>query len=230
MSQKLRAVPITLAELVQELEDAALAVYLAFRLEDAEGPRLDWLGAKVGQAREGLSDTDYRRTIQARIAVHRSNGTRERIIQIANAFTDIREIQSGGGVAFIGVGHVALALVTTLFKFLRDALEVTVRLQVKYLVQPDTLTFAMAYGTTTTFASSSNSLTVASTEGLPDFGTVMIGMGTAAQQVATYTSKTATQLNGFTTVLNAQPVGTIVTLNDTAKGYTNGYYAGLLEG
>lgn len=47
------------------------------------GAQLDQIGAKVGQIRNGLSNTDYRRYIRARIATNNSDGLRENLINIA---------------------------------------------------------------------------------------------------------------------------------------------------
>ncbi len=64
--------------------EAAFQDMLAFRsIEHGFGDMLDVIGRYVGQLRGGLSDTDYRRYLRARIATNRSTGKREDLIKVA---------------------------------------------------------------------------------------------------------------------------------------------------
>lgn len=59
---------------VQKVEDQTAAVEAAFRVDDATGFRLDWIGRKVGQPRIGSTDDIFRTFIKGRIASNRSRG------------------------------------------------------------------------------------------------------------------------------------------------------------
>lgn len=69
---------------VQDLESALQQVLRQRTLENAIGAQLDAIGAIVGQPRDGLDDNTYRRYCRATVAAHRSNGTVEDIIRVAN--------------------------------------------------------------------------------------------------------------------------------------------------
>lgn len=232
MSIKYRALVITFLELVQELDDAAIDCYVKFRLPNAEGEILQWLGDRVGQRQEGRSDADFKTAITARILVNRSNGTREQILKIASLFATVVDIQAGGGVVFLDLGYVPQAKAQEVFNFVRDALETTVRLQVKYCPSPVDDTFTVANGTCTTAIPGgfSSTLQVASTANFPSAGEVVIAVGTASEQTLSYTSKTLTVLSGFSGSLNAHEVGSTVSLVTTGLGYGSGHYATTIEG
>jgi hypothetical protein len=66
----------------QRLEDAAQQVLAGYQLDSAIGAQLDVIGLLVGQERAGLSDSNYRRYIRARISANRSSGTVEEILQV----------------------------------------------------------------------------------------------------------------------------------------------------
>jgi hypothetical protein len=66
----------------QSVEEALQQLLLLRNIDDGEGSQLDVLGRIVGQARNGLSDADYRNYLRARIATNRSRGVVEDIIRI----------------------------------------------------------------------------------------------------------------------------------------------------
>lgn len=68
---------------LQLIEDQLTQVHEAFRPLSASGFRLDWVGAKVGQARTGSTDDVYRLYILARIRANRSEGKAPDIESIA---------------------------------------------------------------------------------------------------------------------------------------------------
>lgn len=68
------------ANRAQDLETALQAFPAARSLATGAGAQLDALGAIVGQARQGMSDADYRRYLQARVKVNRSSGTPEELL------------------------------------------------------------------------------------------------------------------------------------------------------
>jgi len=51
-------------------------------IADAEGAQLDAIGTIVGRARHGLSDGDYRISLNAKILINKAEGTREELIEI----------------------------------------------------------------------------------------------------------------------------------------------------
>lgn len=73
----------TLTAETQELEDAALALFVAFDPATAEGTQLDGIGAIVGEARQGRTDDLYRIRIRARILINASSGLIDQILEIA---------------------------------------------------------------------------------------------------------------------------------------------------
>lgn len=66
------------------LEAALWQLLVERSVTAAIGIQLDQLGVLVGQERGGLSDSDYRRYISARIAANRSRGNFEDLIRVAN--------------------------------------------------------------------------------------------------------------------------------------------------
>lgn len=71
---------------LQELEDAGFAVLEPLSdptLVAVTGDLLDKVGARVGEKRQGRSDTDYQAAIRIRIRVNRSRGKATDIIDVA---------------------------------------------------------------------------------------------------------------------------------------------------
>lgn len=66
-----------------DLESVLLALLTQRSVATAVGSQLDVLGRIVDEDRNGLSDDDYRRFIQAKILVNRSSGTFPELIRIA---------------------------------------------------------------------------------------------------------------------------------------------------
>jgi hypothetical protein len=77
----------SLATGVQDIENTTFDLGLALQLASASGEWLDRFGAIVGELRGGLADAAYRRFIQARIQINRSQGEHERLIRIAQLMT-----------------------------------------------------------------------------------------------------------------------------------------------
>ncbi len=71
-----------LAAQSQPIEDALWDLSQAMLLDTAEDIWLDYLGAIVGEAREGYSDEDYRSFIFARILANRSSGSIDELEEI----------------------------------------------------------------------------------------------------------------------------------------------------
>lgn len=75
------------AQRVQELESAAAPLLTQRSIDTAVGDALDIIGAIVGQARGGQTDTDYRNAIRFRIFLNTSNGEPEAVISAVRFFT-----------------------------------------------------------------------------------------------------------------------------------------------
>jgi hypothetical protein len=58
---------------VQELEDVVVSCFIDRTIDTAQGAQLNQYGAVVGQIRDGLTDSEYRKVIRTRIMANRSN-------------------------------------------------------------------------------------------------------------------------------------------------------------
>ena len=83
----------SLATGVQDIENTTFDLGLALQRASASGEWLDRFGAIVGELRGGLADAAYRRFIQARIQINRSQGEHERLLRIAQLMTGASFIQ-----------------------------------------------------------------------------------------------------------------------------------------
>ncbi len=80
---KIEALLRTVGTQLNEIEVAFQQLLTERAVDTAIGDQLDALGFIVGQPRDGLGDSDYRRYIRARIMTNRSRGTVEDVIRIA---------------------------------------------------------------------------------------------------------------------------------------------------
>lgn len=71
---------------IQELENAIYAVFWQRLIANASGVQLDGLGQIVGQARNGLADTDYRTLLFVRIRLNYSSGLMQDITDVCALF------------------------------------------------------------------------------------------------------------------------------------------------
>ena len=71
---------------IQQIEDAAWDVLLLRAIDNPNtaGAQLDVIGRIVGQARQGMSDVDYRVFLSARVRVNKSSGKAEELIEITS--------------------------------------------------------------------------------------------------------------------------------------------------
>lgn len=83
-----------IAGVVQKVEDAFWDLSQAMLLDTATGVWLEYLGAIVGESREGDSDADYRRFIKARILANRSSGTIDEVLTIVALILNVSPISS----------------------------------------------------------------------------------------------------------------------------------------
>jgi hypothetical protein len=74
-------------ENIQPLEDASFQLLDERGIHSAIGEQLDILGLLVGELRRGREDEEYRQAILNRIALNKSDGTPEVILEILSAIT-----------------------------------------------------------------------------------------------------------------------------------------------
>lgn len=214
----------TLAEPAQAIEDAAHDLYLGFFLPAATGYRLDLIGKRVGQLREGMSDADFRVAIRARVATNRSTGTYQDVIRrvLLLIVPRYERVESGGGVAFIDVGNIPLERAQFVFKFLVKAIEATVRLHIYYLTTDEAHSFTFAdaaYLVHDETDGGPKAVEVLDAGGLPESGSLIVDLGTASEETITYTSRDDNYLYGVT-FANEHQSGTSLQIdNDPAKGF-----------
>lgn len=228
----------TLAEPAQAIEDATLDLYMGFFLPGAVGFRLDLIGRRVGQLREGMSDEDYRTAILAKIAVNRSTGTYADVIRrvLLKFVPRYDRLESGGGVLFLDIGQITLERAQFVFKFMVKAIEATVRLQIYYMLTDAEHSFTFAEGVFFVGAETAGgpkAIAVVGASALPDSGSLIVGLGTPDEETITYTSRDENFIYGVT-LTNAQPAGVVAQIdNDEAKGFgdeADPLFGGLLAG
>ncbi len=82
---------------IQDRENVINQLYTAFDLSEAVGVRLDFLGALVGELRDGRGDEDFRAAVGAKVLVNLSNGRLEDMLAVAQALlpdvVDIKVIE-----------------------------------------------------------------------------------------------------------------------------------------
>lgn len=151
-------------EELQELETVTYSLYAERLLDTAVGAQLDQLGAVVGQERIG-DDDYYRQLIRARIAINRSNGQVEELLNIFVLVwgdTYVFQIEEPGP-ASMNITMVGPAQATPvndpelLFLLATDAKAGGVALQVLYSLVADSATF--------TLSSQSDTLETSATQG-----------------------------------------------------------------
>lgn len=81
----MRTIATAIGVQAQDLEDALFGIYTAQSVTSATGISLDYIGALLSESRNGLSDTEYRAVINAKILASVGSGVREEIIAIADA-------------------------------------------------------------------------------------------------------------------------------------------------
>lgn len=76
-----------------ELEQVIYDMFTKLWIDYAEGYQLDVLGIHVGADRNGLSDTDYRLLIEAKVQINISSGQPERLISALRFLYDTNDIE-----------------------------------------------------------------------------------------------------------------------------------------
>lgn len=127
---------------VQPLVDCLNQLYAQRSISTAVGANLDVIGRIVGQPRNGLDDDTYRRYCRANIFAHRSRGTAEDLLRVADliVFEDAAtyDIQPGG-VATVVVTIEGFAvtddLARVVFTFLQRSASIGIRVLLQYVNQ-----------------------------------------------------------------------------------------------
>ena len=76
-----------------ELEQVFYDMFTKLWIDYAEGEQLDVLGIHVGADRNGLSDSDYRLLIEAKVQINISSGQPERVISAVRFLYDTNDIE-----------------------------------------------------------------------------------------------------------------------------------------
>jgi len=139
---------------VQEIENALWDVLIARGIDQATDAQLDILGAIVNQPRRGLTDDDYRTFIRARIAVNRSNGRPDDLIEILQLITiDLPESiivyqdRPEAGIFIQIASDIGTLVPAHIIELLNDARPAGVELQFSYLLGLSSEAFSFASST-----------------------------------------------------------------------------------
>jgi len=211
LSQQFRTKPkilATLAALVaplQPIADAIADLIAQQAIDVATDTQLDVLGSKIGQPRDGLLDTVYRKYLRARVATNRSDGTAEDLITIANLVIGI----GSGAIVNPQTQQVATCDVqitggyvpdddttTALLAFLKEGVAAGVRLLLEVLTAVESDSFTCATNDTTLSSAATagdTTLTVVSTDGFPPKGSLDIDTNLAVAETVTYDGVLATK-------------------------------------
>lgn len=243
---KLEAWLCTLATPAQEIEDT-LVDLLGRSIDTSVGYILDTIGKIVGQARNGLSDDDYRPYLRARIATNRSGGTTENLIRIARLVVNVFDttmqvvIQNWGAGALIAlIDKLVLtdALRVAALAFLQQGASDGVRVIFQNVTVTPSQTFTTALSAVTTGVTAGTGvIDVDSTAGFPASGTIKIDAGNVSagnEESLAYVSKTASRFVLAGTAGHNHASGADVQLVGTGaagRGFgvdcvTSGYTAG----
>ena len=232
-----------LATPAQALEDALQQLLTQRTIYTATGATLDALGKLVGQARNGLADDDYRRYIAARVRANSSDGLPEQLIAICRLVVDddiVSYTYRNLGVAAYEIiansgatgGVISDAIAAIVVAFLGAASAGGVRGVFRYDTDVDDVVFRFMPAAFATIAivAADTTITVGSTAGFPDAGSLNAELGTANADTIAYTGRTATTFTGCTGVAHNHANGTALTLPASDAGFnTSGAFAGALS-
>jgi hypothetical protein len=195
------------AERYQALELVCWDLLTKRTIYTAAGIYLDRIGVKVGQARGGLSDDDYRRYLFARIATNRSQGVTTDLIKIARLILNdatmvVQVVTDGEPGITVTIPDAAVddTLANILVAFLLAAKSAGVPIALETQYADDDLTFSCSLATATTapIAIGDTTITVASTAGFPSVGTLLVQDGEVPDiaELIDYTGITPTAFLG----------------------------------
>lgn len=136
----------------QAIEAAYWQMFVQRNVNTAIGAQLDIIGRVVGQERAGLDDDAYRRLIRARIAVNRSSGRTNEVLNVAElVIFDVGvavelEAQYPAGIVVRAVGTVPSDVAELVISFLRDTVAAGVRVIFEYATVAPAAAFSFAGG------------------------------------------------------------------------------------
>lgn len=191
----------TMAEQVQELENAWWQLFAERQIDTAVGQQLDDIGLIVLELRNGKSDADYKRFLNARIATNNSEGRISDVIRVTRSVLDdpTLAITFNAGWPAALVMNVTLGIMTSsdadiLISFLRDTVAGGVRIILEYLNELEEASFTLGAVTLIdgNHSASDTALNVDSTEGFPDSGSLDLDYGGTGAETIAYTSKDTT--------------------------------------
>ena len=233
---------------IQDIENALFEVFTERYLDLAEGVQLDTLGEVVGEPRNGLSDADYVKHLNARIAVNKSRGVIEDLLIVAPLIEDttgakfIIEQQFPAGVCMDVQDIVATPSdMVILAQFLSETVAAGVRFLLKFSedTADEMFTFAPLAIVDGAHGSGVAIINVASTAKYPASGAIDLDTAESNEELAlTYTHKELTKFYLSGTTANAHSDLEFVVLSEgvTGKGYgdesvgaTGGKYAAGIE-
>lgn len=238
------AVPLqALAAQLQELENVFWDLLTKRTIATAEGELLDMLGAWVAQPRVDATDAEYRLRILAKVNVLRSKGRPEdiyRIFRVLFPSAALRYIPGyPAGFDFDIAYSVPAAPAALSAAFLRAATSAGVRSALIWAQGNEAATFHFSLSTFLSVApgGGATTITVDSTAGFPETGSLRIGAGLAVDETRAYTAKTATTFT-VAALANAHTLREDVQLvpgiglgwSDTASPAVGGELAGTSEG
>lgn len=218
----------------QDIEDALWQLFSERWIDTAVGDQLDNLGTVIGQDRAGLSDDNYRAYLRARIAANKSNGTVEDLIRITELIVNdeaahIVVEQQFPAAVVVKVEDAAASVATSdaLIAFLKLAKAAGVRVILEYWGHAtEPFSFAKSTFLNGSHASGLTTLTVDSTAGFPEAGSLYLAQGTALAETRAYTGKTATTFTGITALTNTHADNTQVAWADSpGLGWKQGYFS-----
>lgn len=226
---KLFALVSALLVQVQGVEDALWQLYTLRSIDTAEGHALDVIGKIVDEPRNAFDDAAYRQHIRARIRASLSSGTVRDILRVFACFglTSTIERQAPAGFVLRMLDAVPSTRVPILRRFLSEAKAAGVRAVLEWSEYPRDELFAMAFSTCliADFLEGEMAFTVASTEGFPASGSVVLEpFDPAKQETITYSSKDDTHFYGVFGASVDHFAGAEVVLPGTpGKGFGDAY-------
>ncbi len=221
-----------LVDPIQTIEDTLWQLLTERLIDTAIGEQLNVLGRIVGQTRDGLSDSDYRRHIRARISVNKSKGLWTDLIAVARLIindTDavLVNAESDHMTALMEVTEsiVSDSLGAILIDFLSQTKSDVVRLLLTYSAQAAADTFTLGSITQIAFTGipvkpiGTTELEVLSTAGFEQSGSLLLDKDMAEEEIVTYTILDATHFTISATTFAHAWGDTVRTADSTTQGY-----------
>jgi hypothetical protein len=118
---------------IQNLENAIFSIDYGRSIAGAVGVQLDLLGTIVDEARNGLSDTEYRLFLLGKIGENSSNATADNVSQVLANLLGSNQVQEQdlypAGVGLLGAGSLDPSLINLVYSLVQGSLAAGVRLE-----------------------------------------------------------------------------------------------------